>query len=94
MRHATRPPLCLGTLDPQVGNHPAPSLVKLMASKPAEAIGDEIWVMADIAAKALHRTQLFVRYLLSNRMGEEAGHRLAEFLTGANLTHASPPVPD
>ena len=84
----------MGPLDPQVGNYPAPSLVRLLASKPAEAIGDEMWVLADIAAKALHQTQSFVRYLLKERMDDEKAAALAEFLTGGYLTHDSPLVPE
>lgn len=84
----------MGPLDPQVGNYPAPSLVKLLATKPAEAIGDEMWVLADIATKALHQTQSFVRYLLKERMDEEKAAALAEFLTGGYLTHDSPLVPE
>ncbi len=75
-------PQRLCPLDPQIANYPAGSLVSLMASTPAGAIGDEIWVMADIAAKPPHQTQVFVRCLLSNRMDEEAAARRAEFLTG------------
>lgn len=84
----------MGPLDPQVGDYPAPSLVKLLATKPAEAIGDQMWVLADIAAKALHQTRGLVRYLLTERMGEEKAAALAEFLTGGYLTHDSPLVPE
>ena len=84
----------MGPLDPQVGNYPAPSLVKLLATKPATAIGDEMWVLADIAAKALHQTQALVRYLLKERMAEEEAAALAEFLTGGYMTHDSPLVPE
>lgn len=83
----------MGPLDPQIGNYPAPSLVKLLATKPAEAIGDEMWVLADIATKALHQTQTLVRYLLRDRMGEAKSAALADFLTGGYLTHDSPLVP-
>lgn len=84
----------MGPLDPQIGNYPAPSLVKLLATKPPEAIGDEMWVLADIATKALHQTQTFVRYLLKERMDDENAARVAEFLTGGYLTHDSPLVPE
>jgi ClpP class serine protease len=84
----------MGPLDPQIGHYPAPSLVKLLATKPVEAVSDEMLVLADIATKALHQTQSFVRYLLKDRMGEEKSGKLAEFLTGGYLTHDSPLVPE
>lgn len=84
----------LGPLDPQIGNFPAPSLVKLLTMKPVEAIGDEMLVLADIAIKALRQTQNFVVYVLRDRMGQEKASKLAEFLTGGYLTHDSPLVPE
>lgn len=84
----------MGPLDPQVGNYPAPSLVKLLATKPVETIGDETWLLADIATKALHQTRAFVRLLLRERMGEEKASQLSEFLTGGYLTHDSPLIPE
>lgn len=84
----------LGPLDPQIGNYPAPSLVKLLAMKPVEAISDEMLVLGDIASKALHQTRSFVTYLLKDRMEEPKATKLAEFLTGGYLTHDSPLVPE
>ena len=83
----------LGPLDPQVGNFPAPSLVKLLSMKSMESIGDEMLVLADIAAKSLHQTRSFVTFVLRDSMGEEKAKNLAEFLTGGYLTHDSPLLP-
>lgn len=84
----------MGPLDPQVGSYPAPSLVKLVATKPAGTVGDEMWVLADIAAKALHQTHVFVRFLLKERMSDELVEAVAGFLTGGYMTHDAPLVPE
>jgi ClpP class serine protease len=84
----------LGPLDPQIGNYPAPSLVKLLATKPMETISDEMLVLGDIATKALHQTRTFVTYLLKDRMEGAKAVKLAEFLTGGYLTHDSPLIPE
>jgi ClpP class serine protease len=50
------PNAVLGPVDPQIGELPAASLVKLVALKPTAQIGDEMLVQADVASKARIRS--------------------------------------
>src|SRR5438270_11792436 len=47
------PHAVLGPVDPQLGQDPAASLVKVISPKPIEKVGDETLIMADVAEKAL-----------------------------------------
>jgi ClpP class serine protease len=45
----------LGPVDPQLGEYPASSLVKLAENKPIADIDDKSWLLADIAKKAIEQ---------------------------------------
>ena len=49
----------LGPVDPQVGNFPAVSILKVLADKPAKDIDDETMIMADMSRKAHHAGQSY-----------------------------------
>lgn len=77
----------LGPLDPQIGEFPSPSLLKLVEAKPLQFISDEMLILADIAEKALAQMREFVAMLLSDRMDIQDAKKVAEYLTGGYLTH-------
>lgn len=79
----------LGPLDPQIGDFPSPSLLKLLEVKPVQSISDEMVMLADLAEKALGQMMGFVVSLLSDRMNQEEARKVAEYFTGGYLTHDS-----
>jgi ClpP class serine protease len=54
------PNAVLGPVDPQIGDMPAASIVKLLELKPVGQISDEMLVMADVAQKARVQVASFV----------------------------------
>src|SRR5207244_629779 len=47
------PHAVLGPVDPQLGNFPAASLLKVVARKPIAEVDDQTLIMADVAEKAI-----------------------------------------
>ena len=85
-RHAV-----LGPVDPQLGQWPAASIIKVVEQKPVEEVDDHTLIMADVARKAMRQTEDFVRRLLkSNGMEEERADALAKALTDGRWTHDYP----
>src|SRR5437879_13316434 len=54
------PNAVLGPVDPQIGDLPAGSIVKLLELKKPAAISDEMLILVDIAAKARLQVAVFV----------------------------------
>jgi ClpP class serine protease len=67
------PHAVLGPVDPQLGNHPAVSILAAVARKPVERTDDETLIMADIARKALHQVHDVVVELALRRLLGRAG---------------------
>jgi ClpP class serine protease len=80
----------LGPVDPQLGETPAASLVRVAGKKPLERLDDRTLLMADIAEKALRHMKQVVRDLVAERMGAERADGLAEELAGGHYTHDDP----
>jgi ClpP class serine protease len=80
----------LGPVDPQLGDLPAASLVRVAAKKPVERMDDRTLVMADVAEKAVRHMKQVVRDLVLERMGAEQADSLAEELAGGHYTHDDP----
>ncbi|MEM8807536.1 MAG: ATP-dependent Clp protease proteolytic subunit [Cyanobacteria bacterium P01_G01_bin.38] len=85
----------LGPVDPQLGNMAAASVLKVVADKPIENIEDQTLVMADLAGKAMHQVQKFVRDLLedkipSPKIAPENIDRIIQRLTSGEVTHDYP----
>jgi ClpP class serine protease len=80
----------LGPVDPQLGDLPAASLVRIAAKKPVERLDDRTLVMADVAEKALRHMKQVVRDLVLKRMGAEGADSFAEELAGGHYTHDDP----
>jgi ClpP class serine protease len=80
----------LGPVDPQLGDLPAASLVRVIERKPAERIDDRTLIMADVAEKALRHMKEVVRGLLTPRLDTKKADSLAEELAGGHYTHDDP----
>ena len=84
------PDAVLGPVDPQLGDLPAASLVRVVEKKPVERLDDRTLVMADVAEKAVRHMKQVVRDLTFERMGQEKSDSLAEELAGGHYTHDDP----
>jgi ClpP class serine protease len=80
----------LGPLDPQIGGYPAPSLLKVVSTKPVQEIEDETLILADQAEKAIAQLRGGVTELLSDGMPAEKAGELAGVLTAGHWTHDYP----
>lgn len=80
----------LGPLDPQLGQYPAASLIKVLETKPISEIDDQTIILADVAGKALRQVKITVRNLLTKHMDEEKAEKTAELLTQGTWTHDYP----
>jgi ClpP class serine protease len=84
------PAAVLGPVDPQLGDMPAASLVRVVEKKPIERLDDRTLILADVAEKAVRHMKQVVRELLSERRGQEEADSLAEELAGGHYTHDDP----
>jgi ClpP class serine protease len=80
----------LGPVDPQLGDVPAASLVRITAKKPVERIDDRTLIMADVAEKAVRHMRQVVRDLLARRLDGDKADSVAEELAGGHYTHDDP----
>jgi ClpP class serine protease len=80
----------LGPVDPQIGQWPAASLLKVVEQKPVAEIDDETLVKADVARKAIAQVKDAARELLHRRLPEEAAEVLADKLSVGTWTHDFP----
>ncbi len=80
----------LGPLDPQLGQCPAASLVKVLETKEAKDIDDQTYILADVATKALRQIKVTVKNLLIKHMDDEAAEKTAAKLTQGTWTHDYP----
>lgn len=85
----------LGPVDPQLGNVPAASAVKVLEIKPISEIDDQTIITADVAQKAIRQVQRFVRTLLEDNFPEqkidpENIDRIIDTLTTGQVTHDYP----
>ena len=80
----------LGPVDPQLGEYPASSLVKLAEAKPISDIDDRSWLLADISKKAIQQIRSQVKSLLEGKYSTEKPEELAQILTEGRWTHDYP----
>ena len=80
----------LGPVDPQLGDLPAASIVRVAAKKPLERVEDRTLILADVAEKAVRHMKDVVRGLVSRRMDAGGADSLAEELAGGHYTHDDP----
>jgi ClpP class serine protease len=80
----------LGPIDPQLGQSPAASLIKVVEQKPIAKIDDETLIKADIGRKAIAQVKQAAADLLKRRMPAEQADALAEKLSSGAWTHDHP----
>src|SRR6202051_3614884 len=80
----------LGPIDPQLGESPAASLIKVVEEKPMAKIDDKTLIMADVGRKAITQVKQAASELLTRRLAAEQADTLAEKLTAGTWTHAYP----
>lgn len=85
----------LGPVDPQLGNYPAASIIKVVEDKPIGEIDDQTLIMADLSRKAIKQVQRFVRTLLKDsipkqKVQPENIESIIDALTTGRVTHDYP----
>ncbi|VAX26921.1 protein of unknown function DUF114, partial [hydrothermal vent metagenome] len=80
----------LGPVDPQLGEYPAASLVKLVETKRLSDIDDRTWLLADIGKKAMAQLKKQVGSLLEGRYPPDRAEELATILSEGRWTHDYP----
>ncbi|MDI3259342.1 MAG: ATP-dependent Clp protease proteolytic subunit [Sinobacteraceae bacterium] len=80
----------LGPIDPQLGQTPAASLLKVVEQKPIAEIEDQTLALADVARKAIAQLKDVATHLLGKRMPQEAAAALADKLATGTWTHDYP----
>jgi len=86
------PNAVLGSLDPQLGQHPAASIVRAVEWKTErkQEVDDETVILADVARKAIVQLRDCVRGILAPRLGPEKAEELAAIFTRGEWTHDHP----
>jgi ClpP class serine protease len=84
-RHAV-----LGPIDPQLGESPAASLIKVVEQKPIAEIDDETLIKADVGRKAIAQVKQAAGDILKRRLPADKAEALAEKLSTGTWTHDYP----
>ena len=80
----------LGPVDPQLGDMPAASIVRVVEIKGPQRVGDEFLMLADMAQKARVQVATFVAQVLGKHMDEKQSIQVATILTEGRWTHDYP----
>jgi len=80
----------LGPVDPQIGQWPAASVLKVLEQKDINKVDDQTLIMADQARKAIAQVQHTVATILSDRLPADRAAALAETLSTGTWTHDYP----
>lgn len=80
----------LGPVDPQLGQYPAASILKVVAQKDVNEIDDQTLILADVAEKAIRQVKQTIVQIVSERMEPEQAEALAEKLATGTWTHDYP----
>jgi ClpP class serine protease len=84
------PHAVLGPVDPQLGQYPAASLLKVVARKPVGELDDQTLLLADVAEKAVTQVRASVKELLTRTQPPERAEELAAILSAGTWTHDYP----
>ncbi|HKC28081.1 MAG TPA: ATP-dependent Clp protease proteolytic subunit [Jatrophihabitans sp.] len=85
------PSAVLGPVDPQIGQHPAASILAAVARKDVNSVGDEMLVLADVARKAITQVQeVATALLVGNGMDTKEAAQVARTLSEGRWTHDFP----
>ena len=81
-RHAV-----LGPVDPQLGQFPAASLLRVVSMKPIAEVDDQTLILADVGEKAVKQVRDSVGELLARSQPAEKSAQLAELMSTGRWTH-------
>lgn len=84
------PHAVLGPVDPQLGQYPAASLLKVVDRKPIAEVDDKTLILADVGEKALNQLRESVNELLTRSVSSEQASKLADTLSTGKWTHDYP----
>lgn len=84
------PNAVLGPVDPQIGQYPAASILRVLKEKDPKDIDDETIMLADMAEKAIKQVKQCVKELVSEKLNPEEAEILAEKLASGQWTHDYP----
>jgi len=80
-----------GPVDPQLGEYPAASVLKVLEQKDRNEIDDRTLILADIAEKAMRQVkQVVYRILRQNNHDEAKAQELSNVFTEGRWTHDYP----
>lgn len=80
----------LGPVDPQLGEYPAASLLKLVKTKDINETDDKTLILADVAEKAMRQIRSEVVELFADTMPADKAEILADRLSQGTWTHDHP----
>ncbi len=80
----------LGPVDPQLGQYPATSIMKVVEMKDINEIDDSTLILNDIAGKAIKQVEDVLRELLEKNYSHEKAGELAVLLSQGKWTHDYP----
>lgn len=84
----------LGPVDPQLGNYPAASVLRVLREKKRDEIDDETLILADVAEKAIAQVEAAVYEIIQDKLPEEKAREVARTLTEGRWTHDYPITPE
>ena len=84
------PNAVLGPVDPQLGQYPAASILKIVKQKHIDRIEGNTLILADMAEKAVRQVHEFVKSLLLDKMTPEKAEEIARILSEGRWTHDYP----
>ncbi len=88
------PHAVLGPIDPQLGQTPAASVLKVVEQKQAKDIDDQTLILADVSKKAIAQVKRTAEYLLQGKMDDKKAKEIARTLSEGRWTHDYPILPD
>jgi ClpP class serine protease len=81
----------LGPVDPQIGQMPAASILKVLEQKEIKDIDDQTLILADVSKKAIKQMKDYLLWLLTAKgMEKEKAERIAQELAVGKFTHDYP----
>ena len=80
----------LGPVDPQLGEYPAASILRVVEQKSVDEIDDETLILADVARKAVAQVKARAQAILAEHLTEERARELAQVLSEGRWTHDYP----
>jgi ClpP class serine protease len=80
----------LGPVDPQVGEYPASSILRVIQQKSPGDIDDKTFILSDIAEKAQTQMKDFIVRILHGTMDDAQADKIALSLTEGRWTHDYP----